>query len=294
MPRREGAVDKADRVGLGTAAAAHLALLAVLSLSILAQPRPIPKISDSMDVQLTDAVGLKSTAPVVATEPPAASEAPAIGVPQDAAPPEPVPAPVAPAPTPPAPAPKVAPKPTPVADSPKPAPAPPKPAAAPRSRLTPDLLKSVASAARSEGAQGRAQKAQGARLGNNFLKGIVESGEGKGDAPRAAVGQAAMNGLGAAIKRQVQPCYERKPLVGPGAERIRTVLRLRFKPDGSLASRPTISEQGGLDDENGRYARRAGEVAIAAVMECTPLKLPAELYKGGWEDIEPTFSQRAM
>ncbi len=302
-------VDRAERIGLGVAAAGHLALLAVLSLGLATRPVPLP-LADSMDVQLTDAVGLRSTAPVVATEPPAPSQAPDAGAPADAAPPEAVPAPPDPAPTPPppspapprptppapAPAPKPAPKPAPVAD--KPAEKPAKPAksapAAARDRLSPDLLKSVAATARAEGKQGTAAaKPKGARLGKDFLKGIVASGEGRGAAPRAEVGAAAMNGLGAAIKRQVQPCYERKPTVGPGAERIRTVLRLRFNPDGSLSARPTLSEQSGIDDGNGRYAKRAAEVAIAAVMECTPLKLPAELYKGGWEDIEPTFSQRA-
>ncbi|MEH3107306.1 MAG: hypothetical protein PGN09_08495 [Sphingomonas fennica] len=288
-------MDRAERVGLGIAAVGHVALLAVLSLGLVNRPRPLP-LADSMDVQLTDAVGLRSTAPVVATEPPAPSEAPETGAPEDAAPPAaepdpaptpPPPAPVPPRPAPPAPAPAPSPKPAPKPTPPKPAPAP------ARERLSPDLLKGVQAAARAEGRQGAAAaKPKGARLGNDFLKGIVASGEGRGAAPRAEVGAAAMNGLGAAIKRQVQPCYERKPLVGPGADRIRTVLRLRFNPDGSLSTRPTLSEQSGVDDENGRYAKRAAEVAIAAVMECTPLKLPADLYKGGWEDIEPTFSQR--
>ncbi|WCT72475.1 hypothetical protein PQ455_12620 [Sphingomonas naphthae] len=290
-------MDKADRLGFGVAITAHVVVLAALSFGLLARPRPIPKAMDTMDVQLTDLVGLRSTAPVVSTEEASSSEAPEIGKAEEAAPaaPEPVPTPPAPKPTPPPPAPpsKTPPKPEPkpVAEKPAPEKAKPTPPAKSRTPLDDSFLKSVRAEARREGGSGKAEKTTGSRLGKDFLKDVVQNGRGKADAPRAAVGQAAMNGLGAAIKRQVQPCYERKGLVGPGGERIRTVLRLRFNPDGTLEARPTVSEQTGLDEQNGRYAKRAAEVAIAAVMECTPLKLPAELYKGGWEDIEPTFSQ---
>lgn len=321
-------MDKAERIGLGVATAGHVILFAVLSLGLVSTSRPLPRLSDPVDVQLVDEVGLRPAAPVISQEAPAPSVAPEVGPPEEAAPPEPAPVPPAPEPTPPPPAPKPQPKPTPPAPkpepkpAPKPKPTPPKPALkptpAPKPKPAPAKPSPPASApkaaaskafpakaavapkaspaktppAKSAGA-GTRPKASGGAIGEDFLKGITpEKSAGKSQAPRAAVvGQTAMNGLGAAIKRQVQPCYERKGIVGPGAERINTVLRLRLNPDGSLSSRPTVSEQTGVDGSNQRYAKRAAEVAIAAVMECTPLKLPANLYEGGWEDIEPSFAQ---
>jgi hypothetical protein len=43
--------------------------------------------------------------------------------------------------------------------------------------------------------------------------------------------------------------------------------------------------QAGVTEENGRYAARVAELATSAIIQCAPYELPAELYKGGWEDI---------
>ena len=144
--------------------------------------------------------------------------------------------------------------------------------------------------------KGSKAKATGSRLGPNFLKGLkAEKSPGKATAPAAAaVSQVAMAGLGAAIKRQVQPCYELGSLGGTSAMQIVTVLRLRFNPDGTVSGNPQVVEQTGVNDDNRSYARQMAELSRRAVLRCAPLKLPAELYKGGWDDLEMNFIPSQM
>jgi len=144
--------------------------------------------------------------------------------------------------------------------------------------------------------KGTKPKTTGSRLGADFLKGISpEKSAGKSTTPKAAaVSQQAMAGLGAAIKRQVQPCYELGSLGGTSAMQIVTVLRLRFNPDGTVQGTPQIVEQTGVNDDNRSYARQMAELSRRAVLRCAPLKLPAELYKGGWDDLDLGFIPSQM
>jgi hypothetical protein len=313
-------MDRAEKYGLGVAVAGHVVLFGLLSVGFLSTPNPLKLESKPIDISLVDAVALESAAPAT-TEAPAPSEAPEVGPMEDAAPapseapPEPQPAPPPPAPTPPQPAPPkpAPPKPAP-APAPKPAPAKPQPkpkaqpapakpqpkpapkaapAPAPKSKpaprpARPGLSRPDVSPERpGSSAAAKGARPKGSLLGDDFRKSLAQSSErGTGQTPRAAkVSAQAVAGLGDAIARQVQPCANRIPNPGPGANQIRTKLRIRMKPDGSLAARPVVSGQTGVDDENGRYAQRVGELASAAVIQCAPYDLPAELYKGGWEDI---------
>lgn len=303
-------MDRADRIGLGVAVVGHAALLAALSLSLAWRHPPVITPPQTMDVQLTDEVGLQSAAPEPATEAPREMEAPEQGKPAEAPPPtsEPLPEPKAATPPPqprpePAPTPKPAlPKPAPVpkpADKPKPKPvekpAPEKPAAkpAPAKASLSDILKDVRSAAKNERAgsnpAAKPGRAAADRLGPDFLKGVLGKSPGKGERARAAVSGAALNGLAAAIKRQIQPCYDLGGLGGTPAMQIVTVLQLRFNEDGSVAGTPQVVEQTGISSENRSYARQMVEVSRRAVLRCAPLKLPAELYAGGWENITMGF-----
>jgi len=118
----------------------------------------------------------------------------------------------------------------------------------------------------------------------------LSDGPGRAKAPRAsAVSAVAMQGIAAAIKRQVQPCYELGSLAGTPAMSIVTVMRLRFARDGTVQGTPTVVEQTGVDGSNRAYQRQISEVGRRAVMRCSPLRLPTDLYEGGWEDIEFTF-----
>ena len=264
-----------ERVGLAVSVAAHLLLFAILSLGLMLRVvhPPLPK--ESMEVELTGPIGRQSSLPDPATEAPAESQAPEVGPPVEA-PPEPRPAP------------KAAPEPAPV-PKPQPVPAPAKPAPAkPREKLNADLLKDVKEKAASE------RKASGARLGPDFLKGIAsQKTDGKGEKPRAALSGIQMAGLAAAIAAQVKPCYN-VPSGGTDASSIITVLRLRFNRDGTPVGSPAVSDHQGIGPSNQAYVRQMDDAAKRAVLRCAPLKLPPELYEGGWEDIEFGFNPRAM
>lgn len=283
-------MERAEKYGLGLAVAGHVVLFGLLSVGFLATPNPVKLEQKPIDISLVDAVALESAAPAT-TEPPASSRAPDVGPPEDAPPPaesvsEPEPAPPQPkaAPAPPPPKPAAVPKPQPPRPAPKPAPAKPVPekksAPAPKAKAAP---------AKATGSDAAATKARprGSLLGDDFRKSLAVSAEkGSGQTARSAnVSATAVAGLGDAIARQVQPCANRIPNPGPGANLIRSRLRLRMNPDGTLSSRPTLMGQTGVNDENGRYAQRVGELAAAAIIQCAPYELPAELYKGGWEDI---------
>ena len=105
----------------------------------------------------------------------------------------------------------------------------------------------------------------------------------------------ALAGIQDAISRQIQPCADRQVDPGPGANQIVTVLNLRMNPDGTLSATPTMVRQSGVDNENGRYARRVVDLGIAAFKGCSPLKLPAEYYdtpSGGWKNINYKWQLR--
>jgi len=352
-------MERSEKAGLGIAVVAHALLLAVLSLGLLPPKPPLPKpVSDPIDIQFADEVGLVSGAPEPSTEAPATSEAPELGKPEEAAAAEadPTPAPPPPRPAPPPPAPEPEPKPVPVkkpvppAPTPKPVPKPvPKPAPAPKptprpvpkpvpkpvtrptpapapakpapakpaaakpakptpapaaptrtssnSKATPakpapgKATPGKAATSTASSGAGTGKKTAGASLGDDFLKGITaEKSESRTQAPRAAtVSATQMAGLVGAIQRQLLPCADRRSSPGPGSNRIVTRMRLQFRKDGSLAGPPTVLGQTGTDDENSRYATRVGELAVGIARECSPLKLPAELYEvgngQGWNDI---------
>jgi hypothetical protein len=98
--------------------------------------------------------------------------------------------------------------------------------------------------------------------------------------------------IGAAAQ-QVQRCY-RSPRVASAGKQISTRLLVRLAPDGTLAELPLVLAQGGLTPLNRPYASRMAEAASLAVIRCAPLRLPAELYQSGWNEIELTFSPRAL
>jgi hypothetical protein len=279
-------IARSDQKGLGLAVVAHLLLFAALTLTIAKRVPPVQPPVETMDVQLVDAVGLRSAAPVPATEAPQEMQAPDQAPPQEAPPP-------APSPTPPTPKPAEA-KPLPTPVSPVP---PIKPKPQPAAKPLTDILKDVRAKARSEqagsDARSKADRAASEKVGS-LLKGVIGASAGKGETARAAISGAAMNGLAAAIKRQVQPCYELGGLGGTPAMQIVTTLRLRYNPDGSVAGNPQVVDQSGVNAGNRAYAQQIAEVARRAVLRCSPVHLPAELYQGGWDDLNFRFTPGQM
>ncbi|WNO54614.1 cell envelope biogenesis protein TolA [Stakelama saccharophila] len=282
---------RGDKAALGVAVAAHVVLFGLLSVGFLSTPNPLNLESKPLDVSLVDEIALESAAPV-ATEDPAASLAPEIGDPSDAPAPADAAADLAPATPQPEAEPEPAPKP---AESEKPAPkkpAPEKPAKKePAKRETGKRAEAKPEPKKAQGSDKSSDKrARGSRLGDDFLKGITDTGTGKGETPRAEkIGSAVVANLADAIRRQVQPCANRVTNPGPGANEIVTKLRIRMNPDGSLAARPELRGQTGVGGENRRYARRVAELATSAFIACAPYNLPKQYYEGGWEDIILTY-----
>lgn len=284
-------MERSEGAGLGLSIAGHVGLLALLSLNLMSV-RQMPKLSEPMDVMLVDKAGLVSAAPEISKEPPQAAQAPELG-PVEETPPEPTPAPAKPEPAPPTP-----PKPAP---TPKPAlkPAPPKPAPAPTPKpaeKTPPTPAKAAPAPAAKATPAPAKpKPKATSLGTDFLKGIpVEKSAGKGAAPRAAaISPIAMNGLVALIASQVKPCYT-IPAGGADTASIITRVRLRFKPDGSIAVAPEVIGNLGVTPTNQPYVRQMNEAATRALQRCAPYKLPPDLYEGGWEDVAFTFRPAQM
>jgi hypothetical protein len=92
---------------------------------------------------------------------------------------------------------------------------------------------------------------------------------------------------------QVQRCY-RTPKIPREGRQITIVLRVRYSADGMLVGLPELVAQRGVSPGNQPYATRMTEAATLAVIRCSPLRLPAELHQGGWDDFELTFSPRAV
>ena len=85
-------IARSDQKGLGFAVVAHLLLFAALTIGIAKRVPPVQPPHEAMDVQLVDAVGLRSAAPKPATGAPQAMQAPGQASPPDAPPPAAAPA----------------------------------------------------------------------------------------------------------------------------------------------------------------------------------------------------------
>ncbi|MBX3560456.1 MAG: cell envelope biogenesis protein TolA [Sphingomonas sp.] len=260
-------MDRAEATGLGVAVTGHAALLAALTLGLFAASAP-PPVSDAISVSFVDDIALVSASPTPVAEPPAQATAPEAGPPEEAAPSAPEPAPPQPAPRTSAPSPERARQPQPKAD--------------PTDRRRP------------EEARGRSQRSRAPGLGDLNLDNIGRdpSPSRAQAAPAATMSAQAAADIAQAITRQVQPCADRQVYPGPGAERIVTPVSLRLNRDGSLAGRPRVGAQRGLDDENRRYAERVADIAVAAFVGCSPLRgLPQELYDvpRGWSNFTMNY-----
>ena len=92
---------------------------------------------------------------------------------------------------------------------------------------------------------------------------------------------------------QVKRCY-RSPKIARSARQITTRLRVSYAPDGQLASLPVLVAQAGVTDANRAHAAAMAEAAMLAVVRCSPLDLPRELYQAGWDEFELTFAPRTF
>jgi len=94
----------------------------------------------------------------------------------------------------------------------------------------------------------------------------------------------------ASAAAQIRRCYRAPPGVGHLGQQITTVLGVHYAPDGSLVGLPELRGQSGVTPENRVYAEQMAQAASLAVMQCAPIRMPAEYYQGGWDMFELTFS----
>lgn len=264
-------MDRAEATGLGVAVVGHSALLVALTLGLFAATNP-PPVSDAIEVSFVDNVALTSASPEPAMQsaPPAAQD---LGDPEEA-----VPEPSA-APAPSQPALRQA---APAVERPEPAVTQRRAINSNQPRRRPD-----------EGRQRQSDATRNRRLADLDLSNLGnDPAQRRPSAPAATMSAQAAADIAQAIARQVQPCADRQVYPGPGAERIVTPVILRLNRDGSLAARPRVGQQRGVDDENGRYAQRVADIAVAAFVACSPLRgLPQELYDvpRGWSNFTMNY-----
>lgn len=291
-----------ERIGLGVAIAAHVALVALLLWRPPAADTVIPP--DRIEVTISEDVGLTSTSPEPMSDA-APDIAPEIGAP---APSEPEPAPPAPKAEPPRPepvarpAPKAAAKPVPrpvARPAPRPTPRPrPSPKAAPVSRAQPKAPTARPSpaakpAARPSAAARPAERAGGSRIGDDFLKGVpgARSTGAARNPPAQAAGPQVQASLLGAISRALKPHWQGKVPEGADSEKLVTVLRWSLNRDGSLSGAPQLLRQEGITDANRPQAARHAEQAIRAVQLAAPFDLP-EQYYDTWKRVTIRFDKR--
>lgn len=135
------------------------------------------------------------------------------------------------------------------------------------------------------------------RIGDDFLKGIADdklaprTGPAKPAAPTFSA--QARQSIGNAILRQVQPCADRQPFIGEGASQIRLTINLKLARSGRLIRPPTVIRMSGDPDLRAKYGELLEDQVRRIFADCSPLRLPAELYdtpSGGWNDY--TFIYR--
>jgi hypothetical protein len=102
------------------------------------------------------------------------------------------------------------------------------------------------------------------------------------DAAAPSIAATDIPSLAQAIMAAIKPCWAPPKL----PVRTITTVRAHYNADGSLASVPELLDQTPVPEA---YRAQAGELVLAAkraVVRCAPVRLPAELYRGGWDDIE--------
>ena len=126
------------------------------------------------------------------------------------------------------------------------------------------------------------------RIGDDFLKGIGEAKSSAPPKPAAPTFSAkARASVGQSILRQVQPCADRQPFIGEDANQVRLRVNLKLARSGRLIRPPTILGMRGDSDLQAKYGDLLEDQVRRIFAQCTPLRLPAELYDtpdGGWND----------
>jgi hypothetical protein len=109
----------------------------------------------------------------------------------------------------------------------------------------------------------------------------------------APVDRDVMKTVASSAAGQVRRCY-RSPRIPHAARQIVTRLLVRYSADGAVAGIPILLSQTGITPENRPYAARMAEAATLAVLRCAPVRLPPQLHRSGWDELQLTFSPVAL
>jgi len=130
-----------------------------------------------------------------------------------------------------------------------------------------------------------------ARIGADFLKGIADddlaprAGSAKPAAPTFSA--TARASVASSIARQVQPCADRQPYLGDGADEVQIYVKLYLTRAGRLSRPPMVTSMSGPSDAKAKYGELLDDQVRRIFADCSPFRLPAELYDtddGGWKE----------
>ncbi len=258
-----------ERGAILLAGTAHLALLAALSLSWAMTAKTLPTFEEMTPVEVVQIADV-----------PAVTEAPKPSI--EAAPQETIEA-AAPEPEEAEPAP---PEPEAISDVPPPEAKPlPKPKPAPKVEAAKPAPKKLDTQLLANLLDKDLPKAKRKPLDTSKFADTIEKAMPKG----AQLDARASAALVQAIRAQIAPCWN-PPIGGDDAGRMTVLLHIRFAKNGSVVGVPEVLKQ---TAGNATYAKVFAESAKRAVIRCSPVKLPAELYEA-WRDIEFNFDPSQM
>jgi outer membrane biosynthesis protein TonB len=259
--------DNAERNALIGAGAAHIALFAALSIGWVWSQAPLPPADEMIPVEFVDI----ADAPRVTEAPKPSMEAAPQETVEAAAPAEPEEKAVDPEPEPEA--------------IPEPKPEPPKKAAPDKVKVAD---KPLDTAKLSNLIDKALPKAKVKPLDTSALADKIAAAAPK----NARVDPRAAATLAQAIQSQVAPCWN-PPIGGADVRKMTVLIRADFAKDGRVLGVPTVVSQTGVSAGNSDYARAFAETAKRAVLRCSPLKLPANMYDL-WKSVEINFDPESM
>jgi len=264
-------MEQSEGLGLGVAVVGHVVLFGILSLGIASRPE-LRAPSEPISVQLTDEVGLVSTAPNPVIDA-ATAVAPEVGDYQEPEIAEPTPQMPEPAPAPPTPRAAERPAPAPALRPARSSPPPPAPPVSREERRRPDRPTPQRSA-------------RAPRLGDNFLEGVTDrpSTSRSQESPASVAGPAVVASLKREVYRQLKPHWQAPS--GADVEQLRTELSIRLDQNGNIIGTPRVIRTTGETPSNANQIKLHQERAVKAAQLAAPFDLPAQYYDA-WKLLEP-------
>lgn len=92
------------------------------------------------------------------------------------------------------------------------------------------------------------------------------------------------------IRSQITPCWN-PPVAEENSGHVTVVMRINLDRGGTVIGIPSVSRQTGRTATNTAYANALSGSVRRAVLRCSPLKLPAELYDA-WSSVELNFDPK--